>query len=285
MALKFGRRYDLRVGTESGNTLVIQPPFTIQFDIIRNTLTSANVCQFRIYNLSEKNRNQLRFNSSNYGELRPIEFRAGYGTNLPRVFTGNISQAWSVREGNNFITQIESYDGGFAFNNGTTNQEFPGDTTQRTVVENLIAELPNVELGVIGSGYDQVLGRGSSYSGNTASLLAELSGGGFFIDDGKANILSDNEYIEAPKTLIISPASGLLNTPVLEQTIVRFDMLFEPQLNAGYKVELDSVSGLNFNGEYKIVGVKHRGMISESVCGSVVTTGEFFYTKLLEGVS
>lgn len=285
MALKFGRRYNLRVGREDGSTLVIELPFTIEFDIIRNTLTSANICQVRVYNLSARNRNLLRFNSSNYGTFRPIELRAGYGSNQPLIFTGNISQAWSVREGTNFITQIECYDGGFAFNNGVSDQQFPAQTTQQTVIESLINDLPHVERGVIGAGYENVLGRGNAYSGNSASLLSELTGGGFFVDNGKANVLSTNEYIDAPKTLVVNAASGLLNTPVLEQTTVRFDMLFEPQLNAGYKVLLDSVSGLNFNGEYKIIGVKHRGMISEAVSGSVITTGEFFYTKLLEGVS
>lgn len=34
-----------------------------------------------------------------------------------------------------------------------------------------------------------------------------------------------------------------------------------------------------FNNTYKVTGVKHRGMISEAVCGSVITTGEFLRFK------
>lgn len=282
---KFGRNYILDVQTQSGSTLTISLPFTIEIDITRNTLTSANVCQIRVYNLSLKNRNQIRFNNSDYGQFREIVLRAGYGTRLAEIFRGNISQAWSVREGVNFITQIECYDGGFAFSNGVTNTQFPAGTPQKVILSSLAGSLPHVSLGAVGD-YPGTTGRGTSYSGSTTDILRELSGGGFFIDKGKANILGTNEYIANAGTFnqvnTISSASGLLGTPVLEQTIVRFDMLFEPTLNAGQKIILDSITEQNFNGDYKVTAVKHRGMISESVGGSIITTGEFFFSKLLQ---
>lgn len=281
---KFGRNYQLLVGTQNGGTITVALPFTIEFDITRNTLTSANVCQIRIYNLSQVNRNQIRFNASDYGQFRPVVLRAGYGQNLPVVFTGNVSQAWSVREGVNFITQIECYDGGFAFSNGVTATQFPAGVTQKNVIQTLAGTLPNVKLGAVGD-YPGTLGRGNSYSGNTTEILRDLTGGGFFIDNGKANALGTNEYIATANGVTqINAKSGLLNTPVLEQTIVRFDMLFEPNLVVGQRIQLDSITESNFNGFYKTTAVKHRGMISEAVCGAVITTGEFFYTKILTGV-
>lgn len=278
---KFGRAYSLEVQTPSGEILVIQLPFTIEFDIIRNTLTSANVCQIRIYNLSLKNRNQIRFNASDYGHFRSIKLRAGYGTNLPVIFTGNISQAWSVRESVNMITQIECYDGGFAFNNGQSNTVFPAGTQQSDIIKGLIGDLPNVSLGAVGN-FPGSLQRGNSYSGNTANILRDLTGGAFFIDKGKANALGTDEFIvNTGSVAVINSQSGLLGTPVLEQTIVRFDMIFEPGLDVAQKILLESVTESNFNGNYKVTGVKHRGMISEAVCGDCITTGEFFFTKLL----
>ncbi len=280
---KFGRNYQLQVQTENGGLLTIALPFTIEFDITRNTLTSANVCQVRVYNLSQKNRNQIRFNASNYGQFRQISLKAGYGTNLAEVFSGNVSQAWSVREGTNFITQIECYDGGFAFNNGVTNAQFPAGVRQKDVITNIAGTLPFTEVGAIGD-YPGQLTRGNSYSGSTTNILSELTGGGFFIDGGKANALGTNEYISGPRALVINARSGLLGTPVLEQTIARFDMLFEPSLNVGFRIKLDSLTEGNFNGYYKVTSVKHRGMISEAVAGSVITTGEFFFSKLLTPV-
>lgn len=280
--LKFGRNYELQVGADDGQTLTVKLPFTIEFDITRNTLTSANVCQVRIYNLSKLNRNRLRFNISNFGgPYRPIKLKAGYGDNLAEIFSGNVSAAWSVREGTNFITQIECYDGGFAFVNGTTNRQFAAGTPQTAVIQSVMSDLPNTKQGAIGA-YPGVLSRGNTYSGNTAGILGQLTNGGFFVDSGKANALGTNEYLTAPAGIqTISAATGILNTPVLEQTIVRFDMLFEPSLNVGSAVFLQSVTEENFNGLYKITAVKHRGVISGAVAGNCVTSGEFFYNKIL----
>lgn len=277
---KFGRNYSLSIQTDdSGGFLLVQPPFTIEFDITRNTLSSANVCQIRIYNLSLKNRNQIRFNVYEYATFKAIELRAGYGTNLPVIFSGNITQSWSVREGVNFISQIECYDGGFAFTNGVTNTQFPAGITQHTVIATMAATLPHTKVGAIGS-FPGTLSRGNSYSGNTVDILRGITGGGFFIDKGRANALGTSEYIAAPDgTTLVNSQSGLLGTPILENNILRFDMVFEPGLNVGERIVLTSITGMNFNGSYKVTGVKHRGMISESVCGSVITTGEFLYLK------
>ncbi len=283
--LKFGRNFELRVGTEDDQILTVTLPFSIEFDITRNTLTSANVCQIRIYNLSKLNRNRLRFNISNFGgPYRPISLRAGYGDNLAEVFSGNVSQAWSIREGTNYVTQIECYDGGFAFVNGVTDRQFAAGTPQASVIRSLMGDLPNVKPGAVGA-YTGVLSRGNTYSGNTASILTQLTGGGFFVDNGKANALGTSEYVTPPGGILtINAASGILNTPILEQTIVRFDMLFEPSLNVGSAVFLESVTEENFTGLYKITAVKHRGMISGAVAGKCTTSGEFFYNKILTPV-
>jgi hypothetical protein len=282
---KFGRAYDLQVQKVDGTFLTINLPFTIEFDVTRNTLSSANVCQIRIYNLSLANRNAIRHNATDYGiPYQSIVLRAGYGNNLPVIFSGNISQAWSVREGVNFITQIECYDAGFAYVNGTTNISFPAGTPTQAIIASLAGSLPYTDVGSIGN-YVGYTGRGSTYSGNTMSILSDLTGGGVFIDNGSVNCLGTNEYIDAPGGVtVINSSSGLLATPVLENTIVRFDIIFEPTLHTGQSVLLESLTDNTFSGLYKIIGVKHRGMISDAVCGSVITTGEFFYNNPLIGV-
>lgn len=273
--VKFGRAYSLAVETQNGETLTIALPFSVEFDITRNTLTSANVGQVRIYNLSANNRNQIRKDVTDYGDLRSIQLKAGYGSNLPVVFAGNISQAWSVREGTNFITQIESFDGGFAFGNAQTNISFPADTAKQTVVENLAASLPGVSVGAIGE-FPGNISRGSTYTGNTMQLLGQVTGGAAFIDNGKINCLGNSECLEG-EIQIINSASGLLGTPVREQTIIHFDMLFEPRLQVGQLIQLQSITGTNFNGLYKVISVKHRGIISGAVAGQAITTVGMFY--------
>lgn len=270
---KFGRNYVLNVETRSGTTLTITLPFTLEFDITRNVMTSANVSSIRVYNLNANNRSQIRKNINDYGDIRIIQLLGGYGDNLSLMFEGNITQAWSVREGVDFITQIESFDGGYAFANALSNVSFPSQTEQRTVIDSLINDLAGagVKPGAIGS-FSGSLVRGNAYSGMTCEILQQLTGGRFYIDNGKAYALADNECISGPVT-VINARSGLLGTPVREQTIITFDMLFEPKLIVGQQITLQSATAdSNINGEYKVISLKHRGLISESVAGSAITT-------------
>jgi hypothetical protein len=281
MLEKFGRNYILLVQLQDGSTLTIQPPFTVEFDITRNILTSANVCSIRIYNLGVINRNQIEFNIYNQTEFRAVQLLAGYGNTLATIFHGNITQAWSVREGVNFITQIECFDGGFAYNNAQQNFQFPAGTPNQVVIETLVANLGihKVMTGAIGN-FPGTTQRAKSYSGSTTNLLSTLTGGGFFIDNSYANCLGNSECLQGNIPLINSQ-SGLLGTPVREQNILTFDILFEPRVQAGQIIELESLTATQatiqtpkqaINGFYKISSVKHRGMISEAVCGDAITT-------------
>lgn len=267
---KYNRVYELLIQRKDSTTLKVERPFTVEFEIHRNSLSSANVCSIRVFNLSPNNRAQIRKDQFDFGDLRTITFKAGYGKNLSVAFTGNISQAWSVREGTNFITQIESFDGGYAYINAVTNEAFPGGTQQSTVIDSLAQSLPGVSIGAIGA-YDGQISRGNSMSGSTTDLLNSLTGGGFFIDNGKANCLNDDECLEG-NTLVINPASGLLGTPTKESTYINLDMLFEPSLRVAQLVELQSITAEHFNGTHKVLSIKHRGVISEAVCGDAVTS-------------
>ncbi len=259
------------VANNEKNFLYVALPFTMEFDISRNTLSSMNEATIRVYNLSEKNRSLIRKNSVDFYDKRTVTLRAGYGKNPPVVFTGNITKAFSVREGTNFITQIEAFDGGFAFVNGNTNRQFPAVVTQKYVVEQMISDLPGVTLGVVGESYTNTLGsRGNSYSGNTKDILTEVTNGQFFVDNNVANVLSNSEYLQGHLPLIDSE-SGLLGTPRRELTQIAFEMIFEPQVITGQGIELRSSTDKNFNGLYKVVAIKHRGMISETVCGDAIT--------------
>lgn len=294
---KFGRNYLLRIATENRGPfdLSVTLPFTVEFDITRNNLSSAGVAQIRIYNLSEKTRNLIRHDSCDYGSFKAVELRAGYGTNLVTIFSGNITTASSVREGVNFITTLECLDGGFAYVNGVVNlPPFPAGTLIRTVIETIAASgLPNVTIGAIGD-YPGTISRATAYTGNTMYVLNQLTSGGAYIDSGKFYALGMNEYVAGLSSVgVISAGSGLLNTPVLQQNIMHFEMLFEPGLQIGQQVFLDSItapksvassakgnsslSASNFNGQYKIISVKHRGVISDAVCGSCTTEGAFFF--------
>jgi len=267
------RNYTLRAQTALSilpEDVVIEPPFTLEFDITRNLLSSANTSTMRIYNLSEERRNQLRKDRFTDTVYRGIQLEAGYGDTKPIIFKGNISQAWSVRQGTNQITTIECFDGGYALVNGQISTQFAKGTNVNAIMEAITKTLPKVDFGAIGD-FEGKISRGNTYSGNTADILQQLSGGSLFIDNERVYILNPDEII-AGSIDVISADTGLLGSPVREETQIVFDMLFEPRLTIGQGIQLISVTEPIFNGFYKVVSLKHRGTISEAVSGSATTT-------------
>lgn len=273
MGSKFGRTYRLKVQTVDNSTIGIQLPFTVEFDITRNVLTSANVASLRIYNLSQVTRNKIRKNINDYGALRGVNFQAGYGDTLSLAFNGNITQAWSVREGVNFVTQIESFDGGYAFANAKTDSTFPTGTPNTAIVTSFFGDLSQngVTPGAIGKSFTGAITRGNAYSGNTCDVIKEFTSGRFYIDNGKSYCLDDNECLLG-QIAVIDANAGLLNTPVWEQSILNFDMLFEPRLQMSQLIQLTSVTEPILSGQYKVISLKHRGTISAAICGDAITS-------------
>lgn len=273
---KLGRNYSLLV--EAGNhidAVTVQPPMTIEFDINRTYFSSANHFSIRVYNLSEKNRNKIRKDVITFQlaveDFRQISLRAGYGSNMPEILKGNVVQCWTVREGNNFITQIDGFDSGFAFVNGVTSTQYPQGTTNKAIISDMMTSLKDhgVSVGSIGD-FPGTIGRGNSYNGNTTDILRELTGGAFYIDNGTAHALKDNECTD-DKIIIINNESGLLGTPILEEVIVHVNILFEPNIKLNQRVLLESSTGSRFNGIYKVTGIHHKATMSDAVAGEAVT--------------
>jgi hypothetical protein len=101
--------------------------------------------------------------------------------------------------------------------------------------------------------------------------IRQLTGGNVYVDNGKLFVLADNEYLETPTVPVINAASGLLATPVWEESIIHFTMLFEPSLVCGQLVTLESSTEPDLNGTYKVVSLRHSATISAAVAGDAVT--------------
>jgi len=293
MASKFGLNYHLKVTTPEAE-IEIDPPFTLEFSIMRNDLSSANTAALRIYNLGEQNRNLIRQAPSDYGRMShvQVQLNAGYGDDLPMIFRGYATEAWSVREGVNFITDLECLDGGGAFITPNINMTFQAGTPISSVIsamiDSMVSQTIGIAKGVIGN-FEGTLDRAQSYSGDAFKVLNEITGGCVFIDNGIVNCLKNNEFFEQ-SVLEISNETGLLNTPKLEWPRVICDVLFEPHFTVGQKVSLMSLTAKQFNTTvqgrpenkpYKIISIAHKGIIAPTISGPTVTTvglldAEFF---------
>lgn len=284
--LKLNRNYSLTIQPFKGDALTITPPLSLQLDVHRSQLGSSNYCQVRVYNLTQKKRNAIYFNIfDSIGFYRKLTLQAGYGDNLPVIFIGNINQAWSVREGVNYITQIESQDGSYSYLNAQySGPAFLKGTKTTVVISTLMQSLSKntfIEFGGIDETmFPGTIPKDTVYSGDTIRILQQLTNYNFFIDLGKCYAMNPNSYIEvqsapAIPTIVIDKTTGLINSPFRERNVIKLEMVFEPSLEPGRRVQITSLTFPEANGIWITKEVTHRGIISPSVGGNLITTATF----------
>lgn len=288
--VKFNRNYNLAVNDSQQSTHVFTPPTTIEFDITRHTYSETNTSQVRLYNLSATNRTALQYDFSNIVNKNPLFLTAGYGLNMNLIFFGTVSECYSVRQGTNFITTIESYDGIYPCLKTIVPPGFSvykGQTMASVFLQLIALMAPYVLPGFISPYFNTVIvPRSHPIKGHVWDLLTELSGGAFHVDSGIANIVRDGDTVPST-TVMVQSSTGLLNTPTRENQIITLDVEFEPGLIPGQYVYVNTLqanlnsfsynsAAKNVNGPYKISQIRHHGTISPAVCGECITSLTLF---------
>jgi len=273
---KFDRNYVLKVQRTDDPALSIEikRPFTIDFEIQRNYLSSGCNSTITIYNLSESTRAQIRKDQQEYALFKAVSLAAGYGKDLSTLFIGQVDEAASIRNNVDFSTTIQAHDTGQTPQLADVSVSYKAGTSNRSIILDLIDKLKpyGIQPGAIGDVQGKIT-KGAAYSGNAIDILRDLTGGSFFIDAGRANVIFNNEFIEGGEFLI-NAESGLLGTPVQQGFKTTLNMLLEPKLFIGRRVRVEVESELNFNGSYRVIALKHKAIISDAVNGPAITSLE-----------
>ena len=286
--MKFGKNYKLTIqnnpGTEQSKTaLEIDYPLTIEFDINRAIGgVLKNNATIKISNLSLTTRSTIvkdRFNIpilDSGAAFRLLSLEAGYGKNIYPIFAGNILEAYSQRVGTEAITNIYAVSGAYGIFNANINQTYGANTKRQKVLDDLVNTL--VQAGQIEKGaitpIDGEFKTGYTAFGNSFDLITEQFGY-VFVDLNKINMLSAGEVLDklvGGRAFLINSESGLLGTPERRSTFVEVRMMFEPQIQLGQIVEIQSETDPRFNGQYKVYGINHNGVISGAVDKPTITT-------------
>lgn len=254
---------------KGGETLTIQYPLTCEFEITRDVYAQSNKANFKIYNLSLNTRNKIFQDKFNIARWVFAEFYAGYGDVMPLIFKGKILQAYSVKNNNDIITEIQCLDSGIY---GYTSKTFEPGTPKIDILKTVMKDLPATTIGAIGATEGSIQSH-LTLEGQTIDILIGLTGGDFFIDNGVANKLNNNEVLDDSGVYKLTSASGLLGTPKRADAKIEVEVIFAPEITVGQIVEIESTTaGAQFNGQYKVTGLSHHGVISGAVSGSVTTS-------------
>ena len=289
---KFNRVYELKVEADDqvrpasqvtpGNTkyVTIKLPYTVEFEINRANLSSAQTATFRVYNLGLETRNAIQKDAYQF-IFRAVQFRAGYespdGSFVPLIFNGTVKTAYSYRQGVDFITEIEAYDSAWAISQGYSALSLPPGVTASQAVLQLAQTMPGLVGNPIVGEFNATTGRGSVFFGNTWGLIQQLTNNLAVLDNGQLKALKLNEIFRGGIP-VISAETGLLGSPKRTSSFIECEMIFEPRLTLCQIIELQSVTNPQFNRPWKVVGIQHRGMISEAVAGSATSTATLWFT-------
>ncbi len=273
--MKLGRTYKMQV---QGQYLKWAPqfPLTLELDVQRSTFASANKATFTLYNLQLAARRDIYFDRFVQDQRLRVTLQAGYSAAppLPVIFQGDIRVAWTERRGVDWITQIECFDGGFAFYNAFANVALKPGWSMNSAAKAITAPMAKygVTLGKVST--IQVSGTAPLVKvGNAWDALKSIvpGDGQLFVDNGVCNILNPEDYIVTPTIPVISSKTGLRGTPRKQGNLTTIPMIFDPQYIVGQLVALESLESWLNSPRLKVVGIHHYGKISGTQGGDLYT--------------
>ncbi len=276
--MKLNRSYRLTIDVSDSEKIIIEPPFTIRFSLVRNTQSSVNNLTLSIINLGEKTRNKIFQDRYDFLQYKRVTFEAGYN-DLTKIFQGDLFEAYSERQRTEIVTRIVARDGGHDIYNSLTSKTLQG-LTKREVIDGLIGEFSEVKQGKIGELEGSFL-RPVVLEGNTYELI-KIYGGLVYIDLERLNILKENEIVSAAIPLITSN-NGLMETPRRRNSLVTITTLFQPNIILSQLIEIQSDVFSFFDGQYKVIGLTHDGIISDAVGGGLKSTFDLLVESTLFG--
>lgn len=275
--MKFGRTFSMKIQIDDElNSVELDYPLTIDFNIVRNTFASANTGSFTLYNLGIDRRRQIFHDRYDIQKYRQIIMQAGYesdqNTQLATIFQGNVQSAYSFKRKQDWTTKLECFDGGFGIINGQVSVSVSAPWSMGDVIKQLVKSMPNVSEGTI-TLPDIQNTRSLTMSGNPWDIIRKLVGNNTaFIDNEKVNVVPQGTYITPPDGIkLITSDTGLLGTPRRMGGLIEVDVIFEPRIVINQLVALESEEAY-YNGQYAVMGFTHHGTISGATCGDAITT-------------
>lgn len=281
---KVNRVYRLTVQLSDKNdkptnkAIVITNPITMKFQVNRSIFAEINGAEIELYNLAMSTYNQLFYDYFNT-EKRTVILEAGYeGQELSIIFVGDLWSCYTSRVGTETITRLECIVGVKSLNHVT---DITLDNASRNQILKHAANDMLMDLKIY-SGEDKKFSRPVSIYGNSYKTLQTYSDDNVYIDNNTIYVLEDSDAFVGYVPLI-NDESGLLGVPEHEDAILKVNMIFEPRLLIGQIIDVQSKVAPMFNGQYKIYGLRHEGIISGAESGYATTTLEMLVGDLKYG--
>lgn len=236
MSRQYNRSYELSIIPKDGESRTISD-LRISFEIIKSILSFPNLAKIVIYNPNSETLSSLqkRFTS--------LVLNAGYKGNIKLIFKGEIRNVFQSKEGPDRLITIYAGDGQRDWQNAIFNKTFTESVTISAAIEEVIASFKDIAVGTLqGLPMEADKLRGQTLSGSSKDILdqfAEEYGFSWSIQDGEVTIVPFEEPLQGTEAVLISAATGMINSPVVTEIGADVTTLLNPNLfpNSAFKIE------------------------------------------------
>lgn len=247
----FGRTFQLTVGALDVSAL------DVTFNVAKSTSREPNTAEIRVINLSRESRSRLES-----AEDPVVVLRAGYeadGDPPPVIFAGAARRIYSVREGLEIVTTIQSSDSGREIQTARMSRSYPPGTRAFVVLRDAVEALgigrgniADFETTYVARNGAAVFPSGYTADGPARRIVQDLTraaGLRWSVQNGSLQILRAGQALQAT-ALRLEAASGLVGTPTRgERGKAAATVLLQPGVEPGRRVVLASDT---IRGDYEV---------------------------------
>lgn len=252
----FDRKIELTIG-KRGQQGFLYKDLRVIFKVEKSLAAKPNKSEIKVYNLTKDNRSK----AEQSGNL--IILRAGYGTQLETIFTGDVAKAKTELDGNDYVTTFELGDGELLYKTAKSELSFAKGTDLKEAISSVLSQA-GFNLGDISGLISEKLQAPIVLSGNVRKHLDDIATRQNFewsIQDDAVQILEKGKATKQ-EAVLLSPETGLVGIPknrfgkTPDEKGIEFDCLLNGKIKPGRTVVISSKV---FQGRYRIEKVIYQG--------------------------
>ncbi|MDF7681179.1 hypothetical protein PT300_11540 [Enterobacteriaceae bacterium ESL0689] len=191
---------------------------------------------------------------------------------LRLIYTGDITNTVTLRDGVDFITEMTCGDGHAACTKAGLNKTLQAGASDKDILAEASRSM-GLESGVVDLPEDRILPRGKVLTGNARDTLHKIgknNNADWSVQDGQLTVLPKDKVASDNDGFVLSQETGMINSPEKTDDGLQITCLCNPALCIGGLVRVVSIIP-EYNGDYKITELTHTGDL----------LGNDWYTKLL----
>lgn len=252
----FDRKIELTIG-KRGQQGFLYRDLRVTFKVEKSLNPKPNKSEIKVYNLTKDNRSKAEVTGN------VIILRAGYGTQLESIFTGDVAKAKTELDGVDYVTTFELGDGELLYKSAKSELSFAKGTDVKEAIQTVLSQA-GFNLGDITGLVTEKLQSGLVLSGNVRKHLDDVAvrqGFEWSIQDDAVQILGKGKSTKQ-EAVFLSPETGLIGIPKnrfgkeVQEKGIEFDCLLNGKIKPGRQV---IISSKVIQGKYRVEKVIFQG--------------------------